>query len=669
MRMQGRKKQKRRILPFLGLCALMCLVLFAGTGMTVQADKEDFEIEAVKLAADEETFHVQVTVENKGEDWEGSVRLIVDEEYMSVAAYDTVISLPEGSVKQFVVNIPKVTLEDSNGTVNVYMVDKKSKVVAEEKFKNLLRDEADMLAMGILSDNYADLTYLDMGGARLYFYRENMPVKLSEVTKDTLLEDLESLVFLVIDSYNTEILTEEQILAIEAWVSAGGILILGTGADGEEVLKGFEDSFPGVTCEGVYEPGVSHYELEYGDESKLHFAELRDEYGQFYNYATGAMICSYGDGAAGVLSYSLSEVAGMDTYFFENCTKEDFVLFILEDISSYSTSRYNSSLYYSGYNNNKYNMRRMLDIIGSNNSPLNLSVLKVLVVAYVIFVGPVLYIILRVCKKREWYWYAVPAASFLGVVLISIVGRGFEVVDTRAYTITSQNLGGAGERESILYCFDAEHKEWSLKLATGYDYACAFYNDYYDYNGSAEDGYYHHIIKEGESLSIGLNPNANFEDSYFMAIDKSRDTSGMGSLTGFGIADDWASASGLVGTVTNETEYDFPYFAVIDEGALYVFQDLEAGESCNLAKEPALYAGSQNYDVLNDYLYDCVRDAYNDEDEEAVTALSALGVGIGSVYRAGNENATIVIGLVENWENIVDDDCSEISYGCLYQIQ
>lgn len=668
MRMQGRNGRTRKILPILGLCTFMCLLLFAGSGLTVQADDDDFVIEAVKLAAEEELFNIQVTVENQGDDWEGSVRLMIDEEYMSVAAYDTVISLPEGSVKQFVVNIPKSTLENSSGTVSVYMVDKKSKVIAEKTFKNLLRDEADMLSMGILSDSYADLTFMDMGGQRLYYYRENLPIKLSEVTKDTLVEDLESLVFLVIDSYNTEILTEEQILAIEAWVSDGGVLIMGTGAYGEEVLKGFEDSFLGITCEGVFEPGVGHYELEYGDESKLHFAELRDEYGQFYNYATGAMICSYGDGATGVLSYSLAEVAGMDTTFFENSNKEDFILYILEDISSYSNSRYNSSLYYSDYNN-KYNIRRMLGLIGANNSPLNLNVLKVLVVAYVIFAGPVLYIILRLCKKREWYWYAVPVTAFLGVLLIALTGRGFEVVDTRAYTVTTQDLGGSGWKESILYCYDAEHKEWALKLTAGYDYAAAFYNENYDYNGSPEDGYYHHFVKEGDTVSIGLNPDSNFEDSFFMAVDKNSDASGIGHLTGFGIADDWASASGLVGTVTNETEYDFPYFAVIDEGALYIFEELKAGESCNLAKVSALYEGSQNYDVLNDYLYDCIRDAYNDEDEEAVTALSALGVGIGSAYRSGNENATIIIGLVENWENIVDDDCSEISFGCLYEIQ
>lgn len=668
MRMQGKNKRKRKTLLTSVLCVAMCMTLLAGMGFTVHAGKEEFEIKAVKLATDEETFNIQVTVENLGEDWEGSVRLIVDEEYMSVTAFDTVISLPEDSVKQFVVNIPRMALENSSGTVNVYMVDKKSKVIAEEKFKNLLREEDDMLSMGILSDNYADLTFLDMGGYRLYYFRQNMPVRLSEVTKDTLLDDLDSLVFLVIDSYNTEILTEEQILAIEAWVNDGGVLIMGTGAYGEEVLKGFEDSFLGVTCEGVFEPGISKYQLDYGDESKLHFAELKDEYGQFYSYTTGAMISNYGDGAAGVLSYSLTEVAGMDMTFFENAGREDFVLYILEDISSYSNSRYDSSMYYSSYDN-RYDMRRMLGLISSNNSPLNLNVLKVLVVAYVIFAGPMLYIILRICKKREWYWYAVPVTAFLGVLLIALVGRGFEVVDTRAYTVTAQNLSGNKEKESILFCYDAEHKEWALKLTPGYDYASSFYNEYYNYNGSPEDGYYYHFVKEGDILSIGLNPSANFEDSFFVAVDKNSDTSGMGRLTGFGIADDWASPSGLVGTVTNETEYDFPYFAVIDAGALYVFEELEAGDSCNLAKTTPIYKGKQDYVILNDYLYDCIRDAYNNEDEEAVTALSALGVGIGSIYRPGNENSTIVIGLVENWENIVDDDCSEISYGCLYEIQ
>lgn len=634
--------------------------------MVVQAAAEDFKIEAVKVSADEDTFNIQVTVENQGKDWEGYVRLMVEEDYLSPVAYDTVISLPEGSVKQFVVRVPVYSVESTDGTVYVQLVDEKNKEVAEKKFKSLLREESDMLAMGILSDNYADLTFMDMGGNTLYFYRDNLPIHLEEVSNDTLTEELENLVFLIIDSYNTEILTAEQIAAIESWVNDGGILIVGTGKYGEDVLKGFENSFLGVSCEGIFEPGTSRYELEYGDMSKLHVAELSDEYGQFYNYATGAMICSYGNGSVGVLSYSFAEVAGMDDSFYINCIQEDFIFYILEDISGYSSSRYNSSIYNTRYNN-LYNMRRMLGLIGSSNSPLNLGILKVLVIIYVIFVGPVLYVILRLLKKREWYWGLVPMAALLGVLVVSLVGRGFEVVDTKAYTVTVQNLADNGARLSYLYCYDAENKEWGLKLADGYQFAGTMLNQSYSGYDDMEYGY--RIIKEGDALSVGSKPGSNFEDTYFMVGDKGRDTSAIGKLEGVGIAADMLSTSGVVGTVTNHTAYNLPYFAVINEGTLYVFEGLEAGESCNLAKEYSLYSGYQNYDVLNDFLYVCIRDAFNDEDPEATSRLSALGVGIGTAYSIGDSTQTIIIGVTDDWENIVDDACSELSYGCLYQIQ
>ena len=64
-------------------------------------------------------------------------------------------------------------------------------------------------------------------------------------------------------------------------------------------------------------------------------------------------------------------------------------------------------------------------------------------IVYVIIVGPVLYAILRFYKKRDYYWLAVPAASFVGVMLIAFAGRGFEVESTRVYSVTMYNLAAS----------------------------------------------------------------------------------------------------------------------------------------------------------------------------------------------------------------------------------
>lgn len=666
--MRERSKRSKGFIPTLSLCMLLCIALLGLNGIKAYAAENAFVINAGKLAEDGETYNIQVTVENQGADWEGSVRVMVDEEYLSPSAYDTVISLPQGSVKQFVVRVPINSVESTSGTVKVFLVDDKGKKTADKTFKYLLRDEVVALPMGILSDDYDALTYLDMGGMSIYFYHDDFPVKPQSLNNTTLTEDLETLVFLVIDNYSTEILSEEQILAIEQWVNDGGVLLIGTGGYGEEVLKGFEDSFLGVKCEKVFEPGSSKYQLEHADISKVPVSELSDEYGQYYSYATGAMICSYGDGAIGVLPYSFTEIAGMDATFYTGCTQEDFIFYILEDISSYSSSRYSSSIYYAAQEN-LYIMRRMLRIIGNCNNPLQLGVLKVLIVIYVIFVGPVLYLILRALKKQEWYWVAVPVAALVGVVVVSFAGRGFEVVDTKAYTVTVQNVADNGEKKSYLYCYDAEHKEWALKLTEGYDYAGSLQNQNYNYNSTDELDYYHHIVKEGNTLSLGVKPSSNFEDTYFVAVDSATDTSSMGKISSQGIIEDWSGMSGICGTVTNNTGKDFLYYAVITGDSLYVFENLAAGESRDLANQAAIYTIDQSYNIVNDYLYTCVQDAYYDEDMEKTGILAALGMGIASSYPLEKGDFTMVIGVTQDWDKVIDDQCNEMSYGCLYQIQ
>lgn len=659
--MRERRNAGRSFLVGLAMCLIAGLVFWCESGLTTQAQEGSFEIEATKLPANEETYDIQLTIENLGADWEGTVRLVVDEEYRCPTAYDTTFSLPQGSTKQFVVKVPMNSFEDTSGTITVTLLDKKQEKVASREFKRFLKEEEEMLVMGILSDDYSSLTYLDMGGEELYFYGDNYPIKLTAVTQDTLETTLDNLEFLVIDTYNTGVLTEEQILAIESWNYDGGILIIGTGAYAKDTLVGFQDSYLGVECAQIFEPGVTmNYSTSgYVDMSQLTLAELKETTSyQSYNvqYFNNIWSSSMGDGAVGILPYSLTEVASMGDSFYLGTDQLGFVTEMLEIISSEASVRYNSST----YNNNYYNynmLRRMLRLIGSTNSPLNFGVLKALVILYVIFVGPVLYIILRLLKKKELYWAAVPVVSLLGIVLIFFAGRGFEVVDTRVYSVTAENLSGNRAGTSYLYCYDAKNKEWDLKLSDGYTYAGALMNDEYGYY---EDTYYHHIKKEGDKLSLGIRPSSSFEDSFFYAGKKSETA---GTIECYGVN---ADMSGVWGTVTNTTDRDFAYYVVIANNTLYVYEGLGAGESQDLTAQWPIYTNTS--DVRHVYLYDFLNDIRDEMGPEAVSALSALGVGISSVYDE-DVAQTIVIGVVENWNKAIDDSCSELAYGCLYVIE
>lgn len=657
--------RKRGFLPALGLSIFVGMLFFCTVGITVRAEESDFVIDATKLPSDEETYNVQVSIENLGADWEGTARLTVYMDYRYPGIYDTMISLPQGSAKQFVVRVPIDTVGDTEGTISISLWDKKSNKAASKEFKRFLSEGADALAMGILSDDYSALTYLDLGGQELYYYGSDYPIKLTELSQGNIVDSLETLDFLVIDTYNTGILTDEELKAIELWNYEGGVLFVGTGNYAEDTLKGLED-YLGINCLKVYNPEEipQYIYADHVDLSQLHMAELQDVDGRYDEpYFSDALCSSIGEGAIGIFPYALTEIASVNESFYLSVIREDFVLNIMEEVSSYANARYNYTSYSNDYNNN-YTLGRLMRVIGNVNSPLNFTVLNILVILYVIFVGPVLYFILRFMKKRDFYWVTVPVTALVGVVLIFFAGRGFEVVNAKVYSVSVENLSGKDDSKTYLYCYDAGHKEWDLKLNEGYEYVGAIMNDTYIYDAD-EDDYYHHIKQEGNTLSFGIKPTSNFEDSYFYAGKSREDNGADESIVIEGIT---SGLSGVSGTVTNGTEHDFIYYAVVTNDTLYVYENLPAGETSSLGQQIPVYNSYQGYDMWSNYVYDFLMGIYDEEPEKA-DMVSALGVGLCSAYPRTDLDATVVIGVTEEWDKAVDDDCNEVSYGCLYIVQ
>lgn len=655
----------KRFMPLLILGILLCTLCMGSVSMTALAETagSDFYIEAALLPSAGNTYDISMTVANTGRDWEGTVRLLLDNGYsQNVTAYDTVIALPQNSTKQFVVKVPKKSVDAASTTINAVFLDKRSKVVAETALKQFRWDEKEVLPMGILSDNYSALTYLDMGGERLYYYDNNYPIKLMELSQDNLRTSLDSLVFLVIDNYNTGILSEETLDAIDKWVQSGGVLIIGTGSWAEEVLSGFDNL--GITCGKIYAPGEYEIFSEVTwDVTKVTLAELIDENFQYEmaydNYIN--LMKSKGDGAVGVLPYSLTDFGklGKDAYIYG--TQEEIVQWFLEAISSESSAKHTSQNT-TVSRNMQYLFSDTFAALGSEDGRLNFGVLKVLVVLYVIFVGPVLYLILRITKKREMYWLAVPAAALLGIFLVSLAGRGFEVKNTRVYSVTVSDLSHPGNAQTYMRCYDVNYNEWNLQLMEGYESIgpVAAMRSY----SRGDAGYYYHVKKEGERLRFGADPEKSFEDCYFLTGNAPKVGSGSLELGDLHMPNSYT----LSGTVSNKTDRDFPYIAIIANNQLFVYKDLPAGKTSSLKDLKVVSGNSGAPDVYRAYRSEVLTEAARDNKRD-LDVLAALGLGIYQVYPKEDDAVTAVIGVTKDWEKAVDDNCREISYGCLYQIQ
>jgi len=634
----------------------------------VEKAEDVFNIEASLLSGgDGVTYDIRLTIQNNGGDWEGVVRLMVEDGYRPPCAYDTVLALPGGGKKQFTVKVPVSSLEDKRGSAYVVLVDGSGSETARREFPRFLTGDAGVFSMGILSDDYPSLTYLDLGGKEFYFYREECPVKLVELKQEGLVDALEGLTFLVIDGYSTEILTEEELDAIRSWNVDGGVLIVGTGAYAEETLGGFSGDYPGVESLGVYPPGEDRTGFEDTesvlDTGQLTMADLRVLLPDFHSsYLSGGQIGSLGDGAVAVLPYSLAELGKLDASAYRNVAQAEYVYNMLDDICTYAQMRYYSgggSQDYAAYERNL-----LFGILGNSNNILNVGALKWIVILYVIFVGPVLYLLLKLLKKRELYWVAVPVSALLGIGLIYLAGRGFEVTDTRVYSVTLEKLAGEGKRETYLQCYDARHEEWQVKLSEDYSYMGPMlnYNYYYDENNAR---YYHHIVKDGNGMYFGIKPTSSFETCFFRA---GGDAQEKGSVEISDLGSNLQSAQGLTGTVFNGTERSFRYFAVIMNDTMYVYETLPAGESRQLADLTPVYEGNVIYDGYSDYIYTLRRLGEKGQNREEVSARAALGIGICTAAEWIEKSDLFFMGVTEDYGKAVDDVCNELSYGCLFNV-
>ncbi len=674
--MSLKQKLKSKNFAFLLFSMMLCMaVIFSMAGVPVQAmeDGNAFFVDAEMINMNEDTYDIQVTIENAGNDWEGTVRVVVDESYRMATAYDVKLALPEGSEKQFVVKVARAGIEQTSGTVYLYMLDKKEKLVWEETFYHLLTNGQMAVHLGILSDDYSSLTYLDINGNEIYFWGDNYPIKLYELNQANLLDKLDNMQFLVIDDFDTAVLTGEELDAINDWCDDGGMLIVGTGEYAEETLKSFSESFVDIEYYEVNEPGSVGQYYQYNDMvdwSVLHMADLMERAsGHNYNVMwTSAVMCySHGDGVIAVAPYSLKELGWQGDSFYQDSylNRVQFVSELFQEVSTMSKSRYNDP-----YSGKQYqvtdNICTVLRAMGSANTKLDFNVLRWVIILYVIFVGPVLYLILKSMKKRDYYWGAVAVTVVATIMFVFLAGRGHEVKNTRVFSVTTENIQDMSKSKAYLYAYDASLDEWSMKLKEGYEFAgkMGYRNHWY----SDEEGAYDsRVIQEGDSMSIGIVPSENFEDAYFV-LGYGKDAQRTdGNITGQNIYEDLGR---LYGTVTNETDKDFAYYAVIVNDDVFLMEGWEAGETIDLQSQQVLYHNSDGTGYFERYQYNYLRDEYrySDRTPEDISALAAIGAGIYNACLEYEDVGIVVVGVTKDEGGTVDDNVSELSYRCVYRV-
>lgn len=109
---------------------------------------------------------------------------------------------------------------------------------------------------------------------------------------------------------------------------------------------------------------------------------------------------------------------------------------------------------------------------------------------------------------------------------------------------------------------------------------------------------------------------------------------------------------------------------MVKDDHVWVYNDLPAGETSRLTDDELNDNGPSHAYSFEYFMYNVNRIRFYVEKENLDTVY-ALCVGvreIGSMLGKKKVESAI-IGVMEDWDKAVDDDCSEVSYGCLYMFQ
>ncbi|MBR6638044.1 MAG: hypothetical protein IKK96_04205 [Lachnospiraceae bacterium] len=231
-------KTFKRIAAVLIMLVLVGLVPFSSGDNTVYAAKDkDFNVEV--QCGYNNSIQVRcyvpfyITIENNGENFDGSVQVITPKNEYNVM-YEKDVSLARGTKKTVTLTVPIMNYTDK---VNVRIVNRKDKVVWSENVKcNVLYSLTDV-NIGVLIDDFTALSY--MSGQPLFSY-SSLATKIYELDENTMPEEwmaLQMLDAIVVTNFSTDKLSETQINALGTWVEEGGLLILGTGSTANKTLS------------------------------------------------------------------------------------------------------------------------------------------------------------------------------------------------------------------------------------------------------------------------------------------------------------------------------------------------------------------------------------------------------------------------------------------------
>ena len=285
----------------------------------------------------------------------------------------------------------------------------------------------------------------------------------------------------------------------------------------------------------------------------------------------------------------------LDTFYLS------IVAQVIEDIPTDVKNKVEKEQY-SNFNN--YRVQPILEASDRINVPKVLPY-SIILILYIVIIGPFLYIILRKRKKNILIWVIVPSLSIVFSCIVYVMGSNTRItepyisyVNIETYDPETKTL--EGESNVNVYLSSNQKTELSLGDADQIIYGSYEYPTYYDVvsieksfdNRTFRDLVTTSVLKEESSYSLEFDHIPAFTAQYFTA-EYSRDFDE--EITGQVFVTDTT----MSGSVSNDSSESFEEAYVYYNGRVALLGELESGESVSLEECIQEYNSNIDYIIYN----------------------------------------------------------------------
>ena len=529
---------------------------------------------------------VQATIVNHGNDFEGEFWVLMPQNGSGSQStlFRKEFSIAAGEEKKVELAVPVLF---STGKLNISIRDKHEKEKASLDVRVNVQGDTDTIYVGVLSDNYLDLSYLTDTRTKTFF------IKGEEIPEDK--KSLDMLDILVINDFNTDGLNDSQYEALKNFVKEGGTLVLGTGATGVKTLACFKDDFLTGTS-GTVEAGA----IALGSEIRTIEKELLDitlEKSSIIYEENGMSLIekvSIGKGNVQLFTFDIG-LANRDWN-----TMGKFILSKITDHLSYSKKlQLNSE---TGREDNFYQLRNCLEMLSSDNVP-DIGKYAAALGIYLVLIGPLLYLVLKKLDKRQFMWGIVPGMAVIFSMAIYLMGTETRFSKPYAQYITFAHIREGVESEELTFSLTAPYNNaYEVTIPAEYDVTLPvtdYYYGSYDYDKGTWE-YDMSVCYGAEVTTLGIRNHGAFEPAYFSANSmKEADGSVESAIS---IKEGAEGEIFYTGTVTNNLGYDLESAVLVADSHYILLGSFLNGETRQIEEAKSFVINSQediwNYNIL-----------------------------------------------------------------------